>query len=100
MEVPGAQIGSWEYILHNSEPINKIILLKELQNISEYSKYIGHRAIGVIYNPKSETGNYVPSILPKRYNAFIFIDRTNNLETISKDDNLRLGYNLSTFIKE
>jgi erythromycin esterase-like protein len=38
---------------------------------------IGHRAIGVIYNPEYEKyGNYVPSVMPNRYDAFIFIDES------------------------
>ncbi len=42
--------------------------------------HIGHRAIGVVYNPQNEKyGNYVPSILPLRYDAFIFLDETTAL---------------------
>ena len=38
---------------------------------------IAHRAIGVVYHPAFERlGNYVPSIIPKRYDAFIFLDET------------------------
>ena len=37
---------------------------------------IGHRAIGVVYNPKSERGNYVPTIVPRRYDAFLYIEQT------------------------
>lgn len=43
-------------------------------------KRIGHRAIGVVYRPENEKyGNYVPSILPNRYDAFIYIDKTTAL---------------------
>ena len=39
--------------------------------------HIGHRAIGVVYNPEYERyGNYVPSIMPMRYDAFIYLDHT------------------------
>ena len=38
-----------------------------------------HRAIGVIYNPFQEQGNYVPTIITKRYDAVIFIKETNEL---------------------
>jgi erythromycin esterase-like protein len=35
----------------------------------------GHRAIGVVYHPELEQyGNYVPTILPGRYDAFMFFD--------------------------
>jgi hypothetical protein len=40
-------------------------------------------SIGVVYNPEQELfGNYVPTILPKRYDAFIFLDQTNALHPI------------------
>lgn len=45
---------------------------------------IGNRAKGVVYNPESEhLGNYVPTVLPKRYDAFVFIRETNALEPLS-----------------
>src|SRR5918994_480594 len=38
---------------------------------------LGHRAIGVVYNPDRERrGNYVSSILGRRYDALIYCDRT------------------------
>jgi erythromycin esterase-like protein len=50
--------------------------------------HIGHRAIGVVYNPLYEQyGNYVPTILPLRYDAFIFLDKTRALYPLHiKDD--------------
>jgi len=37
----------------------------------------GHRAIGVVYHPEYEHyGNYVPTVLPRRYDAFLYLDRT------------------------
>jgi erythromycin esterase-like protein len=45
--------------------------------------HIGHRAIGVVYNPDHERhGNYVPSILPLRYDAFIFLEETSALHPL------------------
>jgi erythromycin esterase-like protein len=42
--------------------------------------HIGHRAVGVVYNPKYEQyGNYVPTVLPLRYDAFIYLDKTKAL---------------------
>lgn len=45
-------------------------------------KPLGHRAIGVIYHPEREFGNYVPTILPERYDAFIFFTETSPLTQI------------------
>ncbi|MGI2294353.1 erythromycin esterase family protein [Paenibacillus sp. GXUN7292] len=43
---------------------------------------LGHRAIDVVYHPKFECGNYVPSILPSRYDAFIYVDQSRTLEPL------------------
>ncbi|MEJ7559209.1 MAG: erythromycin esterase family protein [Pedobacter sp.] len=48
----------------------------------EVASSIGHRAIGVQYNPNSERGNYVPSIMPSRYDAFVYIDKTTALKPL------------------
>ncbi|MED4035730.1 erythromycin esterase family protein, partial [Priestia megaterium] len=44
---------------------------------------IGHRAIGVVYDPEIEQyGNYVPSRLSKRYDAFIYVEKTHALSPL------------------
>ena len=82
MKVPPAKRGSWEEQLHRISAANKLLISKELQSIPGLSQSIGHRAIGVHYNPGSERGNYVPSVIPSRYNAFLFIDRTTALQPL------------------
>ena len=82
MMIPPGRRNSWEWILHQQGPPDKIIFLEYLKNLGYYQKPIGHRAIGVVYNPAAEAGNYVPTIIPERYNAFIFIDRTNALNPL------------------
>jgi erythromycin esterase-like protein len=80
MHVPNAVQGSWEYILHQLEARNRIVFMND-----ELKKVIGkkefdHRAIGVVYRPQFEhLGNYVPSLMPYRYDAFIYIDKTTAL---------------------
>ena len=82
MDVPKAQRNSWEWMLHNEKPDDMIILMETLKAEPQFRRRIGHRAIGVVYDPKRESGNYVPSILPERYDAFIFIDQTTALEPL------------------
>jgi erythromycin esterase len=37
----------------------------------------------VVYDPKFESlGNYVPTVLPKRYDAFMYIDETKALHPL------------------
>ena len=83
MPVPNAPADSWEGYLHNINPGNKIIFSNEIENVAALQKTIGHRAIGVVYNPNNERGNYVPSVIPKRYDAFVFIDQTTALHPIN-----------------
>ncbi|WP_242916704.1 erythromycin esterase family protein [Pontibacter liquoris] len=77
MEVPPATKGSWESMLHEISTEDKIILIKHLREAPALQHRIGHRAIGVVYDPKFEQfGNYVPSIIPERYDAFVYFDET------------------------
>jgi erythromycin esterase-like protein len=82
MNVPPARKGSWEELLHRMGAQNKILFSNELRQEASLMKSIGHRAIGVQYNPNFESGNYVPTVLPNRYDAFIFIDKTTALRPI------------------
>ena len=84
MQMPEAEYGSWEYILNRASQKNKLLLMDDLlDNEMFLENHIGHRAIGVVYNPIYEHyGNYVPSILPLRYDAFIFINETQALHPL------------------
>jgi erythromycin esterase len=79
MTMPPARKGSWEQLLHGAGAGNKLLLSK---NIGDFEMPIGHRAIGVIYHPEYEAGNYVPSIIPERYEAFIFLEKTQALHSM------------------
>jgi erythromycin esterase len=82
--VPPACKGSWEHLLHHTGGAkNKLVMLNKLRSEKEMAVPVGHRAIGVVYNPEHEQyGNYVPSIMPMRYDAFIFIDETKALHPL------------------
>lgn len=83
LEVPPAIPGSVEAMLHQHSQTNKLIIFNEDDQLERvFSKKIPHRAIGVVYNPNSERGNYVPSNLSLRYDAFIFIDETSALHPL------------------
>jgi len=81
MQMPEARKGSWEYLLHQAGKENKLLLMDDFAgNDALMENHIGHRAIGVVYNSQYEQyGNYVPTILPLRYDAFIFLDETRAL---------------------
>ncbi len=84
LNVPEAHRDSYEYLL-NQVPYNNYILIFDEQDRAhdEFAEPRGHRAIGVVYNPEREVpGNYVFSILPQRYDAFIFFEETRALNPL------------------
>ena len=87
IEMPPAIMNSWEDILHNAGPFNKILIFTG-RNRQLFDSWVGHRAIGVVYNPAYEAyGNYVPSKISDRYDAFIYIDETKALVPLEVNKN-------------
>jgi erythromycin esterase len=84
MTVPAAPRGTWEHRLHQElDGQNGLLLSSELRGQRDLEQPIGHRAIGVVYRPEFEQfGNYVPSIIPDRYDAFLYIDQTKALHPL------------------
>lgn len=83
MPVPEAREGSWEALLHEQSTTNRYFLSSDLKKSKRLQRAIPHRAIGVVYHPERERyGNYVPSIIPERYDAFIYLDKTQALHPI------------------
>jgi erythromycin esterase len=99
MSVPSAIDESWDSFLHsfgdNDVGQNKLLTFDDTGKIktSALFDFKGQRAIGVVYNPSYEKfGNYVETILPVRYDAFLFIDETHALHPlhmpVSQDEEL------------
>ncbi|HVZ98524.1 MAG TPA: erythromycin esterase family protein [Chitinophagaceae bacterium] len=84
MQLPDAEKGSWEYLLHKAGSANKLLIMDDFTTSDMLMEnHIGHRAVGVVYNAAYEQyGNYVPTILPMRYDAFIFLDETKALHPL------------------
>ncbi|MDR7075549.1 erythromycin esterase-like protein [Neobacillus niacini] len=81
--VPQAQPGSWEDLMHKAGARNQYLLFNN-DNREDFKETIGHRAIGVVYRPEYEQyGNYVPSVMSSRYDGFIFVDKTNALHPLA-----------------
>ncbi|WP_234402002.1 erythromycin esterase family protein [Thermobifida halotolerans] len=86
MPVPPAREGSVEYLLHHATGGRTALLLLDSagpdgRSAAEWGREsLPHRAIGVVYHPGSERrGNYVPTVLARRYDAFLHVDRTGAL---------------------
>lgn len=69
-------------MLHDAGGGDKLLLFNK-DNRALFNEWIGHRAIGVVYNPSFEAyGNYVPSKISERYDAFIYLEQTNALKPL------------------
>lgn len=81
MNMPDARPGSWEQELHSESTDNRLMIFDRGADIQE--KQVPHRAIGVVYNPELERhGNYVPMVINRRYDAFIYLDHTRALHAL------------------
>lgn len=86
MQVPEAIKSSVEHRLHEEGNGNKLLLFQENCELhKEFEETMGHRAIGVVYHPERERGNYVPTRLSQRYDAFLFIEETTALHPLKID---------------
>lgn len=83
MKVPDAQQNSWEDIMHRAGAFDKMLLFDREESL--FVEPVGHRAIGVVYNSWHDRGNYVPSIISQRYDAFIYIDESHALLPLKQE---------------
>ncbi|RHW38451.1 erythromycin esterase family protein [Lysinibacillus yapensis] len=84
MEVPASKLNTWEGQLHAASQEDQVLLFTN-ENRELFNDWIGHRAIGVVYHPEYEAfGNYVPSRVGSRYDAFIFINHSNALRPLKE----------------
>jgi len=79
--VPPAIKGSWENILHDIGPGNKIIISKDLIDNQAWDLSLPFRSIGDIYTGKDFYGT---AIVPKRFDAFVYIDSTTAVHSLNK----------------
>jgi len=94
MNVPKAIPSSWDALLRSvaferSEASFYVImdqLSPDSRKLLHQKK--GQRAIGVVYRPESEEGNYVPTVLDKRYDALVFLTKTKALEKPIETDHI------------
>jgi erythromycin esterase-like protein len=84
IDVPPAKLSTWEGQLRAAGEEDKVLLFTE-ENREMFNDWIGHRAIGVVYNPEFEAyGNYVPSRVGSRYDAFIHIHQSKALRPLKE----------------
>jgi erythromycin esterase-like protein len=89
MPMPEARDGSWEDVMHEAiaagAQSSALLVFDDADDggVPGLDEPIDHRAIGVVYDPRHERwGNYVPTMIARRYDAFLFIDETRALSPL------------------
>jgi erythromycin esterase-like protein len=86
MPVPPARPGSLEDALHDDAPGRALFVFPRSSGADGprlLTDPLNHRAIGVVYHPERESwGNYVPTILGRRYDAFGWFDDTRGVHPL------------------
>jgi len=83
MNVPRTHNQSIEFALNKIGKPAFLMIFDEIDRAhSLFGQYIGQRAIGVVYDPGNETENYMPTCFTRRYDSFIFINKTNALKPL------------------
>src|SRR6185503_8473835 len=85
MPVPAARRGSFEDAMHDAGVGDALLLFNGADNggVPGLDEPLGHRAIGVVYDPSAERwGNYVPTIVPRRYDAFLYLEQTRAVDPL------------------
>jgi len=83
MTMPSAAAGSLGNLLMRvgAEPF--MLLMDEVRDVAALRGRIGHRAVGVTYSPTNDAGNYVQTLVPRRYDAVLFVPETTALRMVA-----------------
>lgn len=84
MTIPPAIPNSIEYKLNQVDQDSFYIIFDDEDRKEENLKTLGNRAVGVVYNPRGDRRQFVPTIIPLRYDALIFFKKTSALRVLKK----------------
>jgi erythromycin esterase-like protein len=79
LPLPTALDGSHEDLLHRTLGVPALLVFGEDRSGRWLSDWRGHRAVGVVYQPRREAGNYVPTRMGGRYDALLWLEETEAL---------------------
>jgi erythromycin esterase-like protein len=85
LHVPAARRGSFEDAMHDAAVGDGLLLFDGSDDggIRGLGAPIDHRAIGVVYDPAHERwGNYVPTLMARRYDAMLYIDESRAVDPL------------------
>ncbi|MDP5182403.1 erythromycin esterase family protein [Blastococcus sp. BMG 814] len=83
MPLPPARRGSTEALLHDAVSEAGALFVFPADQPRWLAEERPHRAVGVVYHPGAERwGNYVPTVLGRRYDAFCWFDESRALSPL------------------
>lgn len=82
MTIPPAIPGSIEYKLNQYEHDSFYMIFDEEYRKEADLKTIGNRAVGVVYNPRGDERQFVPTVVRMRYDALFFFKKTTALRVL------------------
>jgi erythromycin esterase len=85
MTVPKARSGSHEALLHGALGEPAVLVFGEDRSGPWLEPRRGHRAIGVVYDPRREAGNYVSTQMGARYDALLWLEDTRALHPLHRE---------------
>lgn len=77
--LPRARLNSHEDILHRALGDDAVLVFDQGRPSAWLASRRGHRAVGVVYEPARESGNYVPTVMGARYDALVWIEQSHAL---------------------
>jgi erythromycin esterase len=80
--VPPARSGSHEDLLHRALGRPATLIFPPDRTGPWLRSWAGHRAIGVVYRPSHEEGNYVSTVMGQRYDALLWLETTTALRPL------------------
>ena len=84
MTIPPAIPNSIEYKLNQINQDSFYLFFDEEDRKDEDIMVLGNRAVGVVYNPRQDERQFVPTIIPLRYDALFFFKKTTALRVLEK----------------
>lgn len=84
MTIPPAIPNSLEYKLNQIDKEKFYLIFDQEDRKERNLKAMGNRAVGVVYNPKMDKRQFVPTIVPMRYDALFFFKETTAVHVLKK----------------
>lgn len=84
MAIPNAIKNSLETKLKKTGMAACYLIFDEADRQEENLEVMGHRAIGVVYNPQFDRRQFVPTIVSMRYDALLFFKETKALKPLHR----------------